>query len=112
MLKRLKPSATEWSTKYPAESGPRWTSLSVMRDNSSLSGLRSSRVSTKPTRPHITINKRSVERGQLCQKLALLCATSAFSASLRLTKFTAITHRRDAENAEVAQRNQKIGYSL
>jgi len=36
----------------------------------------------------------------------------AFSASLRLTKFTAITHRRDAENAEVAQRNQKIGYSL
>src|SRR6185437_249432 len=46
--------------------------------------------------------------GRLCTKvgdIAFLCATSAFSASLRLTN-SAITHRRDAENAEVAQRNQ------
>src|SRR4029078_13081357 len=46
--------------------------------------------------------------GRLCTKvgdIAFLCATSAFSASLRFTN-SAITHRRDAEKAEGAHRNQ------
>ena len=55
----------------------------------------------------------NTEVARLCTKvgdIAFLCATSAFSASLRLTN-SAITHRRDAENAEVAEKRQETDFS-
>src|SRR5215472_12892374 len=56
------PSPTPGSTCRPTSSGPRWCCASFMRTRTSRLISRRPRVSTMPTRPHISLLRKSAQR--------------------------------------------------